>query len=275
VKTTRYLLSALKRGSRRLDRQSRKLIVAFLRSQRGPSGGWHGPDGEDDDLYYSLFGAASLAAVGGLHKALGVRSYLKSVSPAGQDLPHAVSLAALRRMALLSKPAITVAAFATADGGFTHLPDDQEHGTAYGAYLAMLLCQALGQEFPPQGMPVVFSSASRAEAPLTTTAAARLMLAVHGGMEGNIQSLRDSLVLGVCPQGGFSAFPAGVPDLLSTASALAALRASGGVPAALRTPQARFVEACWTDCGGFRESPDHGTPDVEYTFYALLALGAL
>ncbi|MBT7298332.1 MAG: hypothetical protein HN849_02405, partial [Victivallales bacterium] len=41
-----------------------------------------------------------------------------------------------------------------------------------------------------------------------------------------------------------------------------------------KTKTAAFVESCWDESGGFGAIPDT-TPDCEYTFYALLALGAL
>jgi len=36
-----------------------------------------------------------------------------------------------------------------------------------------------------------------------------------------------------------------------------------------------FVTSCWADLGGFHAHALERTPDCEYTFYALLALGNL
>jgi prenyltransferase beta subunit len=43
----------------------------------------------------------------------------------------------------------------------------------------------------------------------------------------------------------------------------------------MRKLQARFVEGCWREGGGFGASPEVDEADVEYTFHALLATGSL
>jgi len=279
VNIARFLLSTLRRGVRRLDRGGRKDIRDFVQSQAGTDGGYHGPGGTDADLYYTMFGASCMVALGGVRQGLSLRPFLKDVNPDGLDLPHATSLALLHRMALMRKPRLNIADFATGDGGFSHIPGDREQGSDYGAYLALILCQATGQRFPQIPLWQAHPDQAPDEAPgdtaLSTALSAQLMLAAHVGADDMVGFLRGALVLRVCPQGGFESRDGAGPDLLCTASALAALRASGGVRGDLRTPQARFVEDCWTDAGGFRECPDHGFPDVEYTFYGLLALGAL
>jgi prenyltransferase beta subunit len=78
------------------------------------------------------------------------------------------------------------------------------------------------------------------------------------------------------PDGGFCAVP-NVPfaDLLSTATALQALSSMGTPLDAIREPCAAFVESLWHDSGAFAGSWVDPTPDCEYTFYGLLALGHL
>ncbi len=89
------------------------------------------------------------------------------------------------------------------------------------------------------------------------------------------------------PGGGWPAAGAGGPgspaggppaqaDLLSTATALHALAAARvSVPAAIRDTTRAWVLRLATPEGGFRGHPDEARPDVEYTFYGLLALGHL
>ena len=75
------------------------------------------------------------------------------------------------------------------------------------------------------------------------------------------------------PSGGFRAdVTAPVPDLLSTATALFALRCYGVSP--LVSPR-DFIEAHWLDNGGFGATLWDEEGDVEYLFYGLLALGSL
>ena len=61
-----------------------------------------------------------------------------------------------------------------------------------------------------------------------------------------------------------------LPDMLSTATALFALRCYGVEP---RVNPAAFIEAHWLESGGFAPSLAEGNSDIEYTFYGILALG--
>ena len=78
------------------------------------------------------------------------------------------------------------------------------------------------------------------------------------------------------PEGGFFAVPAApIPDLLSTATALHALRSMGASLDAVREPCLDFIQLLWTGGGSFCGSWADPTPDCEYTYYGLLALGSL
>lgn len=78
------------------------------------------------------------------------------------------------------------------------------------------------------------------------------------------------------PRGGFVATPATpLPDLLSTAVALHALATLGVSLAAIREPCLDFIDSLWDNAGGFHGHWADDALDVEYTFYALLALGHL
>ena len=78
------------------------------------------------------------------------------------------------------------------------------------------------------------------------------------------------------PSGGFSATTQRCePDLLSTATALFALVEMGADLDAIRRPCLDYVQSLWRDSGGFAGHVADGYEDVEYTFYALLAIGCL
>lgn len=75
--------------------------------------------------------------------------------------------------------------------------------------------------------------------------------------------------------GGFSAFQdAPLPDLLSTAVALFALRFTGCDLRNIRPECFEFINNAYSN-GGFSAGEYDLQTDVEYTFYGLLALGAL
>ncbi|WP_430816350.1 prenyltransferase/squalene oxidase repeat-containing protein [Carboxylicivirga sp. RSCT41] len=72
--------------------------------------------------------------------------------------------------------------------------------------------------------------------------------------------------------GGYKAAPsAPVPDLLSTATALFALKSCNEKP---DYPALEFIEAHWAESGGFIATLLDEKSDVEYCFYGLLALGS-
>lgn len=74
------------------------------------------------------------------------------------------------------------------------------------------------------------------------------------------------------PSGGFlSNSGATVPDMLSTAAALFALKCSGISPS--YSPM-DFIEAHWQQDGGFCDNLIDATSDIEYLFYGLLSLGS-
>jgi hypothetical protein len=77
-------------------------------------------------------------------------------------------------------------------------------------------------------------------------------------------------------QSGFAAAPlVPVPDLLSTATALHALSQFNSLPPEITDRCLDFVIGLWDESGGFVGHALDRTPDCEYTFYALLALGNL
>ncbi len=114
-----------------------------------------------------------------------------------------------------------------------------------------------------------------AEASTSATAAAMMVRGQLAGYSGDASGGDDLAALRGFQDasGGFGATAAApVPDLLSTAVALFALRQWG---VAARWSAADFVEAHWLADGGFAATLMDGAGDTEYTFYGLLALGSL
>jgi prenyltransferase beta subunit len=73
--------------------------------------------------------------------------------------------------------------------------------------------------------------------------------------------------------GGFGATERSpLPDMLSTATSLFTLDSYGIQP---KYSPVDFIEAHWQNTGGFSATLLEDTSDVEYTFYGLLALGAI
>jgi hypothetical protein len=109
----------------------------------------------------------------------------------------------------------------------------------------------------------------------TTATAAAATLLRHIGAP--VPSEIGPWLLAQCrPQGGFTAMPtAPAPDLLSTATALHALTGLRVPFDHIKEPCLDFLDSLWSNEGGFHGHWADDHLDVEYTSYALLALGHL
>jgi len=263
-------------------------IECYVRGQLTAGGGFRGRS-EASDLYYTVFGLACLAALGGTSPEVPMRQYLESLGGGdGLDFVHLASGA--RCWAALDDPARgrlllhRMEAYRATDGGYHHLQAHAARGTVYGGFLAFLAYEEVGDGMPepatllksirllrtPDG-----GYANAADVSLGTTTATAAALLLQHWIEGDAEEAAiRALQSCECGAGGYLAFTgAPGPDLLSTATALHALRQAGRVPASME-PHAGFVASLWADNGGFRGHPADPTTDCEYTFYALLALGA-
>jgi hypothetical protein len=108
--------------------------------------------------------------------------------------------------------------------------------------------------------------------PCPVVAAEEILACIKSGFKSRDASQIMAFYRG---NGGFAALThAPAPDLLSTAVALFALRFSGCDLTLIRPECMEFVENLY-DNGGFRAVSQDADADVEYTFYGILALGAL
>jgi len=204
-----------------------------------------------------------------------------------------------------------VEAFRCADGGFHHVqagPCGSAYGNflAVGAYEDVLPCDAPaegchgGRRLPPcvsAGQSTAANDGCRA----TLVLASLLALQRPDGSfanerDGSASTMSTAAAATVLTHlgravpaatsqwllarheagGGFAAFAElPVVDLLSTATALHALGRMGANLSGIAQSCKRFVLELQKPNGGFAGSEGDPTPDVEYTFYALLAMGHL
>jgi hypothetical protein len=265
-----------KRGAARLQSDSRAAIAAFVMAQRGPEGGFRGR-GVESDLYYTNFAVRTLVALD--HAVSGDRlaGFLRATQPgACIDLAHLVSFVYLADLVGCDAESKRVFGhirdLRTADGGFRERPG-AGRSSAYGCFLAALAHESRGVAIPDEDR---LLASVRAMSPSVTPAiAARIILMALLGNSGQENDSR-TLIDRVSPKGGFKAAPlAPIPDLLSTATSLCALSATGHPVDRIRDRCMMFVESLWADSGGFRGHWADTTADCEYTWYALLSLGAL
>jgi len=290
VTVCQSLLEAAARAPRLLG-ASTALVAEFLLGQLAPSGGFRGRD-QAPDLYYTAFGLMAARAIGADLPGERVRQFLDSFGDGEQlDLVHLASLA--RCLACLAPDALEKARraalaqcldrLALADGGFSHRREARAP-SVYGSFLALGAYQDLGAESPaalgeslkalklPDGS---YANEPGSPSGSTPATAAAVVIGEQLNRAADPATL-EWLLERAHPAGGFLAAPrAPIPDLLSTATALHALAVAGGDFGALAPSCLDFVESLWNGRGAFAGSPLDPTPDCEYTFYALLALGHL
>lgn len=272
-----------------LDERARAALLAFVRGAHMPGGGYRGRSGAADP-YYDAFGFALARLLGEAPDADDLRHLDACAAEAAGDLVHLASL--LRARALAGAPPDPtrwtgeIERFRTPDGGWRRSLADPPEGRLYPAFLAVLAHEALGR--PPEPLPDIATLVARfrtseggccgeaggpALVPVTAAAVVLLDAAreeVPGAMTAWLSRCRDAA------SSGFRASAtAPLPDLLSTAVALYALGARQALPQDWVEGTGAFVEGCWRDDGGFAASPESGDTDLEYTWYALLALGCL
>ncbi len=276
-------------------------IVAFLQSAQTVEGGFCDRAGRPD-LYYTVFGLSGLVA---LRKRVPHRkealAFLDGcrLGPARSfvDLVSLVRCACLVGLAGRTEAADParlqpvleqLQRYRSRDGGYSHERPHAETGTLYAAFLAEQAGRDAGVEL--EGIPAPVARIETFRTPdgaysnhagtrhgtASVTAAAAILLA-RRGQSSVAQAALAALEAMRWPSGGYGAAAAApAPDLLSTATALYACRRCGrSVSHRVRAATAAFVEGLWSDEGGFRGSDADAAPDVEYTFYGLLALGAL
>lgn len=271
--------------------EGRDAIANYVRGQLNPDGGFRGRS-PASDLYYTVFGLACVSALGGDPPREPVRRFLDACEAgAGLDFVHLASAA--RCWAALAEPSREnrahsflprLEAYRSLDGGYHHLNLHAPHGTVYGSFLAFMAYTEAGAALPgPDRFLTGLETLRSADGGYanvagntghTTTATAAAILLQQGLQGRSDPAAVSALHATECRSGGYLAFPGATgPDLLSTATALYALRQAGHPPASAR-PHGEFIESLWCDDSGFCGYPSDPVTDCEYTFYALLALGA-
>ena len=265
-------------------------VVSFLSEHLCDDGGFADRSG-DSDLYYTVFALASLEALGAeMPGATG--GFLRRFGTGDAlDLVHLASLARCRAL-LRGRPPDEQARrdmlagltdLRCPGGGFTHVPLGPAP-TAYGCFLALGAMQDLqgepprADEFGPCIERMRSADGAYANAPnlpagstSATSAAVVTLQQIGVALDANLAPW----LLSQCLNGGFLAAPAApVPDLLSTATALHALAALGAPLDDIREQCLDFIDSLWTG-NAFTGHHADETPDCEYTFYGLLALGHL
>ncbi len=273
--------------------ESRRRIIQFLHSQFNDDGGARDRSGQSD-LYYTVFALDALAAMQVEHRQAGTLCFLRSFGDGeGLDLVHRTCLA--RCWASMPPGELDaekggrilrgIESHRSADGGYNQ-DRGSGVGTVYDCFLSLGAYQDLGAEPPASDTMGACLAGLRTDDGAyandrtiaignTPTTAGAVTLLIQLGLPVAPETT-DWLSDRFDDRGGSLAIPgAPVPDLLSTASALHALASADvALEKNVRDRAVEFVRRLGTG-RGFCGSEADETPDSEYTFYALLALGHL
>ena len=267
-------------------------VAEFVRSQLTAEGGGADRAGKTD-LYYTAFLLDALVALSEELPADKVRPYLETFGD-GEDLDLVHRACLVRCWAALGEgwPSETfvrsitehLATCRSADGSFGMDPG-RARGTLYDAFLALGVYQDVGVPMPA---PVVlgaamvelrtpdggFSNESELRWGMGPSTAAAV--AVLSQLELPVpDDVAPWLLSQIHPKGGFKAIPdAPMPDLLSTATILHALGILGADLGGAKDLCLDYLDTLWNGQSFYGHWAEEEM-DVEYTFYALLALGHL
>ena len=278
-----------------------ELIVKYIKSLSTPEGGYANRGGQPD-LYYTPFALDCLVALTtspndeiNLKKTNMTREWLQAFGDgASLDFVHRCCLA----RAWASQPTATldktvraslvkrIESTRSKDGGFAAVSGAKE-GTAYGCFLAINAFADLQQ--PPLSSDDRKGIANCLESLRTqdggwanavgqqrgSTTASAAAIATLASLElGVPKKSAEFLLAQQHSSGGFVAAPeVPMPDLLSTAVALHALDTLEHEWRDSQELVLDFLDSLWSAEGAFHGSWADDEPDVEYTFYGLVALG--
>jgi prenyltransferase beta subunit len=239
-----------------LENDSRDETARFILSRRNSDGGFRGK-GAESDLYYTVFAAAGLKALGRPVPVFRLWNYVRRIGTGEElDLVHLVCLIQLR------------SAFPMSGKTRRHFFQTLEHCRAESAY-DLFLKQLAGDRLGVARLPA-------APRPVSLTDPTPVLAAAVIVSRAPDQAAIKVLLNRACRSGGFAATDQlNTADLLSTATALFALRTCRADLDPVRRPCLEFVESLWRDSGGFAGHAADEIEDVEYTFYALLSIGCL
>lgn len=301
----REMLKAASRAPRLLG-TSTELVLDFFKTQQNADGGFKDRTGRSD-LYYTAFGLDGLIALASQpeespdfrNRMERATAYLRTFSDGdGLDFVHLCCLArawgavrAVYSERLEAEPVCPtgilrrIEAFRSSDGGYSPKAGNGS-GTVYGAFLALGAHQDLMTALPAQERLIesvlqlstpdgAWSNQSHSTTGATNPAAAAVSVLRSLGTSPPSQTA-CWLLTQAHPLGGFRATPeTPIPDLLSTATTLHALAGLGASIDAIREPCLNFLDSLWVNQGAFHGHWEEDQLDVEYTYYALLALGHL
>lgn len=252
-----------------LDQNAVNSLKEFVKGKQTQSGGFADKAG-NADLYYTLFGYYLSEALELSDMKPSIKKYLET-EVTGKN-PEGVHLHC----------AAILAARTGADKSLTHILTEKVHDNlktqfekqaVYSAFLSLLSCYYI-KDFKSLYLLRKQLDSLAGKHSLTCPVVAAFLV-LQSSFRKPVKELTGKLLQFYDDNGGFKATLAvPVPDLLSTAVALYALNYTGFDLSLIKPESLDYVDSMFTE-GGFMGNVLDPDPDIEYTFYGLLALGSL
>lgn len=269
------------------------LVLEYVKSQQNPDGGFRGRSA-NSDLYYTVFGKNILSALN-TKPSYPIENYIPSVNT-NLDFdfinlcsfinlitsPDKVEAVPSEKIACFQN---LLESYRSQDGGYS-ANKNSPHGSVYGCFLAFSAYENLGMVMPQKERILNclerllaadggYSNEPNQKEGTTTSTAAAIVLMKKLNIVVPEKTI-DWLLMRIHKSGGFLATPStAIPDLLSTATALFALKSIDYSLGNLKDSCLDFLDSVWDGNGAFRGHWFDEQTDVEYTFYGLLSIGCL
>ncbi len=274
--------------SARIDNVTLESVVDFVGAQQIENGGFHGRSSEAD-IYYTFFAMSIMAAIGGVVNMESLAGYLESFGDGRElDFVHLACLIRCRAIMgdveseVVKRQLKLIEEYRAGDGGYQQSGKGAIRSSVYACFIAWLVYRDVKRDMPDQdGVMSCMETFRLADGgyvndlsvrsgSTTATAAAMVLLCEFGLLVGDDTVTR--LLSRMVVEGGFLACETTpMPDLLSTATALYALRRVGYDMGDGMDVHHDYVASLWNEDGGFAGNALDGVSDCEYTYYALLA----
>jgi hypothetical protein len=263
------LEKVLKRSVNVLDKHAVEGIKEYVKGSQTQSGGFADKAGHAD-IYYTLFGNFLAEALEMKDMIPSIKRYTETRSAqndlTGVNLYCAAILSARLGNDQMVMKTMRKKVRESINAGLNKQP-------AYGAFLNLLTCY-YAEDFKSlyliRKQLMKFDGHTGLPCPVVAA-----LLVLQRSFNKPVNNLQNELLSFLAGNGSFKATRAApIPDLLSTAVALYALRFAGADLRGIKPGCLDFIDSMYRN-GGFGGNAIDQDPDIEYTFYGLLALGAL
>jgi prenyltransferase beta subunit len=263
------LENALGKSIKLFDPQTIEEIGLFLKKQQTSAGGFSDRGGRCD-LYYTLFGFFVAEAIGLQEVIPPLRNYIKNIVLTDDLKGVHLNCAIILYVKLFGVD--TLPTNLRDKLAFEKKQNEPPHAY-YSLFLDLLTSYYTEDYFQLYKLQKALKkNGSTSEMPCSVTSAS---LIIQASLGRKTDELIAVLNLFYRNDGSYAAVKhAPIGDLLSTGVALYALKFVGYDLRIMKPDGLNYIDSLYSD-GGFCATVLDPGPDVEYTFYGLLALGAL